>query len=83
MNQAETRAEYIDPALKYRNTRLAVIDAKAWREAISQHFGRYSKELDKLAPKSFKIRVDSYTSNQFDNPVVLSSGNKIFKPATW
>jgi uncharacterized LabA/DUF88 family protein len=46
-------------------------------------FGRYSKELDKLAPKSFKIRVDSYTSNQFDNPVVLSSGNRIFKPATW
>lgn len=46
-------------------------------------FSRKSKELKRLAPRSFNIRVDSYTANQFDDPVMLSNGNTIFKPSTW
>ena len=46
-------------------------------------FARKNKELAKLAPKSFKIHVNSYISNQFPNPVVLSGGKTIYKPSNW
>jgi type I restriction enzyme R subunit len=89
MNEAETRAEYIDPALKeagwgvvdgsrirreypitigrlqgqgrrgkgltcdyvleYRNTKLAVIEAKAWGEALTEGVGQAKNYAEKLA----------------------------------
>jgi len=89
MNEAETRAEHIDPALKaagwgvvegsrirreysiapgriegagrrgkaltadyvleYRNTKLAVIEAKAWDEALTEGVGQAKNYADKLA----------------------------------
>ncbi|MGE3972470.1 MAG: EcoAI/FtnUII family type I restriction enzme subunit R [Porticoccaceae bacterium] len=94
MNEAETRAEHIDPALKaagwgvvdgsrvlrehritlgrllgggkdtrakgdvadyvlvYRNTRLAVIEAKAWGEAVTEGVGQAKRYAAKLAVRS-------------------------------
>src|SRR4051794_14469914 len=89
MNEAETRAEYIDPALKaagwgmvegsrirreypiapgriegrgkrgralsadyvleYRNTKLAVIEAKAWDEAVTEGIGQAKNYAQKMA----------------------------------
>jgi type I restriction enzyme, R subunit len=89
MNEAETRAEHIDPALtragwgvvegsrirrefsitlgriegggrrgkplitdyvlEYRNTKLAVIEAKAWNEALTEGVGQAKNYADKLA----------------------------------
>ena len=89
MNEAETRAEHIDPALKaagwgdvegsrirreypitpgrieghgrrgkpltadyvleYRNTKLAVIEAKAWHEALTEGVGQAKNYADKMA----------------------------------
>jgi type I restriction enzyme, R subunit len=89
MNEAETRAEYIDPALKaagwgvvegsrirreysitpgrieglgrrgkpliadylleYRNTKLAVVEAKAWSEALTEGVGQAKNYAGKLA----------------------------------
>jgi type I restriction enzyme R subunit len=89
MNEAETRAEHIDPALKaagwgvvegsrirreypitlgrieghgkrgraltadyvleYRNTKLAVVEAKAWEEAVSEGVGQAKNYAGKLA----------------------------------
>jgi len=89
MNEAETRAEYIDPALKaagwgvvegsrirrelhitlgrieahgrrgkpliadyvleYRNTRMAVVEAKAWDEALTEGVAQAKNYADKLA----------------------------------
>ncbi len=46
-------------------------------------FGRKNKELVSVAPKSFKIHVNSYINNQFPDPVVLSNGEKIYKPSSW
>ena len=46
-------------------------------------FARKNKELANIAPNSFKIHVNSYISNQFPNPVVLSGGNTIYKPSNW
>lgn len=97
MNEAETRAEYIDPALKqagwgvadnsrirreyaispgrieghgkggkaliadyileYRNTKLAVVEAKAWNEALTEGVAQAKNYADKLA-----IRF-AYSSN--------------------
>src|SRR5271169_5271913 len=97
MNEAETRAEYIDPALQamgwgvvegsrvrreypitlgrleghgrrgkpltadyvleYRNTKLAVIEAKAWDEALSEGVAQAKNYASKLA-----IRF-TYSSN--------------------
>ena len=89
MNEAETRAEHIDPALKaagwgvtegsrirreypitpgrieglgrrgkaltadyvleYRNTKLAVVEAKAWDEALTEGVAQAKNYADKLA----------------------------------
>src|SRR5881275_2830174 len=89
MNEAETRAEHIDPALKaagwgvvegsrirreypiapgrieghgrrgkaltadyvleYRNTKLAVVEAKAWDEELSEGVGQAKNYAEKLA----------------------------------
>src|SRR5512139_3094972 len=89
MNEAETRAEHIDPALKaagwgvvegsrirreygitlgrlegggrrgkpltadyvliYRNTKLAVVEAKAWDEALTEGVGQAKNYAEKLA----------------------------------
>jgi len=89
MNEAETRAEHVDPALKaagwgvvdgsrvrrdypitlgrlegfgrrgksltadylleYRNTKLAVVEAKAWDEALTEGVGQAKNYADKLA----------------------------------
>ena len=97
LNEAETRAEHIDPALKqvgwgvvdgsrmrrehpitlgriegpgkrgkpltadyvleYRNTKLAIIEAKAWDEALTEGVGQAKNYADKM-----KIRY-TYSSN--------------------
>jgi len=46
-------------------------------------FGRKNRELQQLAPRSFKIRLKSYVNNPFPNPVVLVDGTEIYKPASW
>ena len=46
-------------------------------------FGRKNKELQQIAPRSFKIRLKSYVNNPFPNPVVLANGAEIYKPASW
>lgn len=46
-------------------------------------YKRKNKELASLAPKSFSINPKQYIKNQFTNPVILSSGHKIYKPKYW
>ncbi len=46
-------------------------------------FARKNDELKDAAPRSFKIRVNSYTNNQFPDPVVLLDGTTITKPLIW
>jgi uncharacterized LabA/DUF88 family protein len=46
-------------------------------------FKRKSDELLKIAPKSFKLRVGHYQANQFKNPIKLSDGTLLHKPASW
>lgn len=46
-------------------------------------YARKNKELSKLAPGSFSISQKQYIRYQFQNPVVLKDGRKIYKPSTW
>ncbi|MGD0855328.1 MAG: NYN domain-containing protein [Dehalococcoidia bacterium] len=46
-------------------------------------FARKNDELVDVAPRSFKIHVNSYKNNQFPNPVVLQDGTTIAKPLVW
>jgi uncharacterized LabA/DUF88 family protein len=45
--------------------------------------GRKNKELQQLAPRSFKISLEAYRSHQFTNPFVCQDGTSITKPAGW
>lgn len=109
MNEAETRAEYIDPALKaagwgvvegsrirreypitlgriegngkrgkaltadyvleYRNTKLAVIEAKAWEKALTEGVGQAKDYAGKLA-----IRFTYATNGQGVYGIDMESG---------
>ena len=111
MNEAETRAEYIDPALKnagwgvvdgsrilreypitlgrlegfgrrskplvadyvlvYRNTKLAVIEAKAWGESITEGLGQSKDYAEKLA-----IRYAYSTNGQGVYGVDMQTGKE-------
>lgn len=44
---------------------------------------RKSDNLLNLAPKSFKLREGHYRANQFRNPVKLTDGTLINRPASW
>jgi uncharacterized LabA/DUF88 family protein len=46
-------------------------------------FGRKNKELSTVAPGSFKISAQVYTIHQFPDPVILTDGTVIPKPASW
>jgi uncharacterized LabA/DUF88 family protein len=46
-------------------------------------FGRKNKELQNVAPQSFKIGINSYINNQFPNPVLLRNQTQLYKPSTW
>ena len=46
-------------------------------------FARKNDELKGVAPRSFKIRVNSYVNNQFPDPVDLPDGATITKPLIW
>jgi len=46
-------------------------------------FGRKNKELQQLAPASFKFSRQSYLNNQFSDPYVTADGRSIDKPAKW
>jgi uncharacterized LabA/DUF88 family protein len=46
-------------------------------------YRRANSELRKLAPESFSIKLRSYRSNQFPDPLVLGDGNSISKPSSW
>ncbi|HTS11006.1 MAG TPA: DEAD/DEAH box helicase family protein [Candidatus Limnocylindrales bacterium] len=111
MNEAETRAEYIDPALKaagwgvaegsrihreyhiapgrieghgrrakpliadyilvYRNTKLAVIEAKAWGESLTEGLGQSKDYADKLA-----VRFGYSTNGQGIYGVDMKTGKE-------
>jgi type I restriction enzyme R subunit len=111
MNEAETRAEYIDPALKsvgwgvvdgsrilreypitlgrlegfgrrgkplvadyvlvYRNTKLAVVEAKAWGESITEGLGQAKDYAEKLA-----IRYAYSTNGQGVYGVDMETGKE-------
>jgi len=45
--------------------------------------GRLSNEIHKLAPLSFKLSLDSYTSCQFPEVIKLPSGKNIYRPTEW
>jgi len=46
-------------------------------------FGRKNKELQQLAPRSFKFSRLSYVNNQFADPYVTTDGRSIAKPLAW
>ena len=47
-------------------------------------FGRKNKELNNIVcGNSFNIKPKKYLQHQFPNPVILSSGKKIYKPSSW
>jgi type I restriction enzyme, R subunit len=111
MNEAETRAEHIDPALKaagwgviegsrilreypitlgrieglgrrskpliadyvlvYRNHKLAVVEAKAWHEALTEGVGQAKKYADKLA-----IRFTYATNGQGIYGIDMDNGTE-------
>ena len=49
MNEAETRAEHIDPVLEFRNARLATVEAKAWDKALTEGVAQTKHYAGKLA----------------------------------
>ena len=111
MNESETRAEYIDPALKdtgwgtvegsrirreypitpgrieglgrrgkaltadyvleYRNTKLAVIEAKAWNEALTEGVAQAKNYADKLA-----VRFTYATNGQGIYAIDMKTGKE-------
>jgi hypothetical protein len=46
-------------------------------------FGRKNKELQQLAPRSFKFSRQSYVNNQLADPHITRDGRAITKPAKW
>jgi uncharacterized LabA/DUF88 family protein len=46
-------------------------------------YRRANSELRKLAPESFSVKLRSYRSNQFSDPLVLGDGSSISKPSSW
>jgi len=116
MNEAETRAEHIDPALKaagwgvvegsrilreypitpgriegigrrskpliadyvlvYRNTKLAVVEAKAWDEALTEGVGQAKDYAGKLA-----VRFTYSTNGQGIYAIDMETGNEGETPA--
>jgi uncharacterized LabA/DUF88 family protein len=46
-------------------------------------YRRANSELRKLAPESFSVKLRSYLSNQFPDPLVLADGTSIAKPGVW
>lgn len=46
-------------------------------------YKRHNRELENLAPKSFKIKKEKYLAHQFPNPYPLVNGSTISKPSTW
>jgi len=44
---------------------------------------RTNSELRKLAPESFSVKLRSYGSNQFPDPLLLGDGSSIPKPSSW
>lgn len=46
-------------------------------------YARKNKELSTLVPGSFSINQKQYLKHQFPNPVILSNGQKIYKPSSW
>lgn len=46
-------------------------------------YARKNTELAKLAPGSFSIGKKQYIRYQFQNPVILKDGSKIYKPSSW
>ena len=111
MNEAETRAEHIDPALKaagwsvvegsrirreypitpgrieglgrrgkpltadyvlvYRNTKLAVVEAKAWDEALTEGVAQAKNYADKLA-----VRFTYSTNGQGIYAIDMKTGKE-------
>lgn len=65
----------------------AVATCKRLFPSQSVFFGfpyrRANSELRKLAPESFSIKLRSYLSNQFPDPLVLDDGSSISKPSSW
>jgi len=45
--------------------------------------GKKAKDLKKLAPKSFTLKVKAYRNHQFPDPVNLTDGSSIPKPSGW
>ncbi|HWZ60546.1 MAG TPA: NYN domain-containing protein [Gemmatimonadaceae bacterium] len=46
-------------------------------------FGRHNRELQQLADLSFKVPEGKYAQHQFPDPLILSNGKTVRKPATW
>jgi uncharacterized LabA/DUF88 family protein len=46
-------------------------------------FARKNKELATLAPGSFSISKKQYIRHQLPNPVILTDGQKVYKPNSW
>jgi len=46
-------------------------------------YKRHNRELESLAPRSFKIRKEQYHIHQFPNSYPLVDGSEIGKPSTW
>lgn len=46
-------------------------------------YQRKNKELADLASRSFNIKRETYVRHQFPNPVVLSDGRQVHRPAKW
>jgi len=110
MNEAETRAEHIDPALKaagwgvvegsrirreysvspgrieghgrrgkpltadyvleYRNTKLAVVEAKAWAEELTEGVAQAKNYADKLAVSGDPARLLRRFASRNDSPKI-------------
>jgi type I restriction enzyme, R subunit len=118
MNEAETRAEHIDPALaaagwgvvegsrirreyqiapgriegagrrgkaliadyvlEYRNTKLAVVEAKAWDKSLTEGLGQAKDYADKLA-----VRFAYATNGQGVYDVNMKAGDEDELRALW
>lgn len=46
-------------------------------------YNRHNRQLEELAPKSFKIKKEQYVRHQFSDPFSLVDGSKISKPSKW
>jgi uncharacterized LabA/DUF88 family protein len=46
-------------------------------------YARKNRELQSLAPKSFRINQKKYIQHQLPNPIKLKDRREIYKPSTW